>query len=255
MPNVLSRARRSASRRLWNFADNDRVLEGLRKNRLPRMKLGYSHARIIPNATYAPWLDDQDFRRLHSRIRHNTLVDIYRCWELQSCARQAARVPGAFMEVGVWRGGSAALLARAAPGKEIHLFDTFSGVVKAGDRDSLYRGGEHADTSLAVVHELFAELGLEAHIHVGMFPDDTGSELPDRIALAHIDVDTYGSALESFRAVWNRVSPGGMVIFDDYGFQVCEGVTRAVEEIAADLTDGLFVHNLNGHALLIKLGS
>ena len=44
------------------------------------------------------------------------------------------------------------------------------------------------------------------------------------------------------------------MIFDDYGFFGCEGVTQAVHEIMAAATDALLVHNLNGHALLFKRG-
>ena len=45
--------------------------------------------------------------------------------------------------------------------------------------------------------------------------------------------------------------PGGVVVFDDYGFYECEGVAHFVNETATR-SDLLYVHNLNGHALLVK---
>jgi O-methyltransferase len=50
------------------------------------------------------------------------------------------------------------------------------------------------------------------------------------------------------------VRPGGVVVFDDYGFWGCEGVTQAVHEIRAGLEHALLVHNLNGHAVLVRTG-
>ena len=41
-------------------------------------------------------------------------------------------------------------------------------------------------------------------------------------------------------------------IFDDYGFIGTEGVTKFVNEIK-DKKDNYFFHNINGHAVVIKL--
>ncbi|MFC4274310.1 TylF/MycF/NovP-related O-methyltransferase [Achromobacter aloeverae] len=229
------------------------LLARLRATRFPVVKPGYSQAQVVPHATYAPWLDDAPFMKVYEVISANTLVDIYRCYELTTLARQVASLPGDLVEVGVWRGGTAALLAHAVPEKNIALFDTFSGVAKADAAyDTLYKGGEHADTDRDIVTRLFDELGLRCAIHAGMFPDDTLDGLPGRISLAHIDVDTYLSAKESFDVIWPRVVQGGMVVFDDYGFWGCEGVTQFVNEDCSGLADGVLIHNLNGHAVAIK---
>lgn len=236
-------------------AERRDLLNRLRQTRFSTLKPGYTQTQVIPFASYSPWLDDAAFVAVHERIRAATLVDVYRCYELYRIAQQMAGLPGDFVEVGVWRGGSAALLASAAPGKTIHLFDTFVGVAKARPGyDTLYAGGEHADTDRATVEALFSAMGLQCQVHVGVFPDDTRDRLPAHVALAHIDVDTHASARDSFGALWPLVAPGGVVIFDDYGFFGCEGVTQAVHEIMAAATDALLVHNLNGHALLFKRG-
>ena len=171
------------------------LLERLRQTRFNTLKQGYTQTQVIPHSSYSPWLDDDAFLGLYKTIRESTLVDVYRCFELYSLAKQAIAVRGDLVEVGVWRGGTAALIAGAAEGKLVHLFDTFSGVTKADKLyDTLYSGGEHADTDRGRVERLFAGLGLHCTIHVGIFPDQTGRSLPDAVALAHIDVDTYASA-------------------------------------------------------------
>ena len=139
------------------------------------------------------------------------------------------------------------------PRKTIHLFDTFAGVAKADSRfDTLYEGGEHSDASMQQVAALFEGLSLSCSLHVGIFPEDTLESLPAKISLAHIDVDTYASAKGSFDEIWPRVVASGMVIFDDYGAFGCEGVAQFVSEAVRDTADALMVHNLNGHALMIK---
>lgn len=235
------------------------LLNRLRETRFSTLKPGYSHAQVIPYASYAPWLDDKDFMELFNKIENShTLVDIYRCYDLYALARQVAHVPGEIVEIGVWRGGTAAIVASVASAtvsnKTIYLFDTFSGVAKASQtHDTFYTGGEHADTDIGIVQRLMHDLNLRHEICVGIFPDATIEALPPQISFAHIDVDTYGSARDAFLAIWPRISLHGAIVFDDYGFFGCEGVTEAVQELLRTTKGIFFVHNLNGHAVLIKI--
>ena len=131
--------------------------------------------------------------------------------------------------------------------------DTFSGVVKAGAKDGAYRGGEHADTSLDIVNDLASRMGL-ANIEtlIGIFPEETGERIADhRFALCHIDVDVYQSGLDVLEWVWPRVPVGGVVVYDDYGFATCDGITRLVNERYVQ-RGAVTLHNLNGHAVVIK---
>jgi O-methyltransferase len=52
-------------------------------------------------------------------------------------------IQGSILEVGVWRGGTGAILAKGAEanGKRVFLADTFEGAVKAGSKDTPYIGG------------------------------------------------------------------------------------------------------------------
>lgn len=210
---------------------------------------GYSEVR--PLAKYSPWLADDEFKKVYGVIKANTLVDEYRCYELWCLARQMARFRGVFIEVGVWKGGTGCLLASAAR-KSVVLCDTFRGVVKAGPFDTYYKGGEHSDATEEEVTDLATRVGVSDLIRIlrGIFPEETGRFVDEPIALCHVDVDVYESARDVFRKIWPLLIPGGVVIFDDYGFLGCEGVTRFVNEICSD--EHLFVHNLNGHAILVR---
>jgi O-methyltransferase len=229
------------------------LLNRLRQTRFTQLKPGFSYGQVVPFASYQPWQDDQRFLELYEIVRSHTLVDVYRCYDLYLCASQAAEIDGSLVEVGVWKGGTGALIAACFGNAPVHLFDTFAGVAKAdAEKDTMYGGGEHKDTSQEIVEALFERVGVAPNFHVGIFPDDTLSGLPERVALAHIDVDVYASAKGSFETIWPRVQPGGFVIFDDYGFFGCEGVAQAVNELRQSLRDAIFVHNLNGHGTFIK---
>ena len=69
---------------------------------------------------------------LYQNLKENTLVDIYRCYELWSLAKQVANFEGSIVEIGSWRGGTAAILCLASDSStRVYICDTFEGVVKA----------------------------------------------------------------------------------------------------------------------------
>ncbi len=191
------------------------------------------HQHLLPFSTYSPWLGDPDFIDTFNRILKHTLVDKYRCFELWSLGKQLEAVEGDVLEVGVWRGGTGVILARstAGSGKTVYLADTFTGVVKAGEEDTRYTGGEHADTSVPLVEALLQDFGLDnAVLLQGIFPEDTAHLIAGRLSMVHCDVDVYESAKGVVEWALPRLSPGGVIVFDDYGFSGCEGVTRLVNE-------------------------
>jgi O-methyltransferase len=218
---------------------------------------GYHYAQAHPNATLAPWLKDKEFMAAYELAKHNTLVDIYRLYDLWTLVEETAKAGGDIVEVGVWRGGSGCLMAKKelliGGGANVWLCDTFAGVVKAGAEDSNYRGGEHRDTDVSIVQKLAADLNVtNIKALVGIFPDESGAQLgAERVRLLHIDVDVYQSAKDCVDYLWARMPSGAAAVFDDYGFPGCEGVTRCVDEFRTR-NDIFYVHNLNGHAVLIK---
>jgi O-methyltransferase len=233
-------------------------LEGVLKvTRLRGSESSTTYQVVVPHATYSPWWGDEEFQSVWTQVRDNTLVDIYRLYELWNLVGQVRDLEGDILEVGVWRGGSGSLIAsrarRDGATATVYMCDTFAGVVKAGAHDANYDGGELADTSRATVEALVKRLGLtNVEIREGIFPDETGdSVMVDKLRFCHIDVDVYESALGVFEWAWPKLVSGGIVVFDDYGFYEQEGVTNFANEIStcSDLT---FVHNLNGHAVAIK---
>jgi O-methyltransferase len=217
-----------------------------------------SYERAKPNATYAPWNKDAAFLETYQAVAGNTLVDKYRCFELWSLVEQTRHLEGALIEIGVWRGGTGALIAKKASlcgiTDPVYLCDTFAGVVKASEKDSVYRGGELANTSTAIVEQLVQRLQLpNVKILEGIFPEDTAHLVTSqKFRLCHIDVDVYQSAKDVVSWIWDQMAIGGVMVYDDYGFLGCSGITAFVEEQML-CPDRIVLHNLNGHAIVVKI--
>jgi O-methyltransferase len=208
---------------------------------------------------YAPWQADPAFLAAYTSIEKATFVDIYRCYELWMLVEQAAKLPGHLIEVGVWRGGTGALIARKAAlcgiRETVYLCDTFAGIVKSGANDPVFRNGDLANTSQHYVETLLLErLQLQnVCILPGVFPDESGQPLEDKqFRLCHMDVDVYHSAKDITEWIWERMVVGGMIIYDDYGFIGCAGITMLIEE-QAHFADRLVLRNMSGQAIVIKL--
>lgn len=233
--------------------EREQIIDILRQTTFFQFDPEVLHKQVIPYASYSPWEGDLEFKKLYEIVKNNTLVDIYRIYELWTIVKGMKAVEGDILEVGVWRGGTGAVLSKASEDSnaKVYLADTFTGVVKATEADTVYRGGEHSDTSEQIVKDLLKKVkSKNAVILKGIFPDDFLSLEIDKIKLCHIDVDTYQSARDIFDYVWDKLEVGGAVVFDDYGFWTCEGITKYFNSL--DLLNGFKIHNLNGHGIIIK---
>ncbi|NKB25536.1 MAG: hypothetical protein GKR87_14390 [Kiritimatiellae bacterium] len=72
---------------------------------------GNDYHEIKPTSTYSPWYKDKLFIETYEKIKPYTLVDVYRYYELWSLVQQSSKLSGGIIEIGVFRGGSGALIA------------------------------------------------------------------------------------------------------------------------------------------------
>lgn len=140
------------------------------------------------------------------------------------CDKARSAPLGLFVEVGVYKGGSASRLAEICEeqNRELHLFDSFCGTPHACELDK-HVVGDFKETSIAEVRAACPK----AYIYPGIFPD-TLPGLLTGIAFAHIDCDQYWSVLDSIDGLFPRLVKGGIMWFDDYGY--LEGARTAILE-------------------------
>ena len=201
----------------------------------------------------APWIDDKQFSKIYNKIREHTLVDRPRCYSLFLLCKQIRKLPGDVLEVGTWRGGTAGIFTQMLPDKTIFMADTFEGVVKSSAWEH-YEDRAHSDTSEETARTLLNDMNVtNFEILKGIFPEDTGTKVRmKRFSLIYLDLDVYESTKDAFNYVWNKVTDGGVVVFDDYGMiSACSGISKFVNEIRDD-DDKFFIQNLNGQAYVIK---
>jgi hypothetical protein len=183
------------------------------------------------------------------RVRDATMLGPDRLGALRRGVREiSGSIPGCVVECGVAGGGSLALLAAAlaelGDSRELHGFDTFSGMPTPNARDRAYGVGAeltHWGTGTCsaperYVRQLLDSLGVGARVtlHPGDFRDTLApfaAALREPIALLHADGDWYESTKCIFECLWDRLAPGAVVQIDDYGHW--EGCRAAVDEFFA----------------------
>ena len=185
---------------------------------------------IRPNPIHL-WRTDPEFSELYRGVERHTLVDRRRAFMLFQWARQAALLEGHVAEVGVYRGGTARLIARifAGAGKRVLLFDTFAAMPETDSPDDFVRAGDFGDTSLEAVRAVF-EGSPHVEIIAGRFPETAKEVSDERFCFVHVDVDMYRSVHDCCEFFFPRLVPGGVMIFDDYGFLSTRSARSAVDQ-------------------------
>lgn len=160
---------------------------------------------------------------------------------------EANNVPGAFVECGVWKGGSsmAAALTFKTP-RPMFLFDTFEGMTAATEHDRQALNGKLASQMLSDAGPRDALWCYSPLNEVKRNMDSTGypssdityvkgkvedtlpATAPSQIALLRLDTDWYESTRHELEHLYPRLSPGGVLIIDDYGYW--SGARKAVDE-------------------------
>jgi hypothetical protein len=164
-------------------------------------------------------------------------------------------VVGDVVELGVYKGKTAAILARNARrlGRTAWLMDTFTGFdAKDFAGIDAARGAQFEDTSLAAVR---ARVGDENTTFVQGFFPDTASQLPadGRYCLVHIDCDLYAPILSGLQYFYPRVVPGGFIIVHDYSSLSWDGAEKAVDVFFADKPESLVpMPDMAGSAVIRK---
>ena len=227
------------------------------------LKLFYSpidskkYSVIIPENFYSPWIKDISFNKVFKKIQWNTRIDKYRLFSIWELMEQTKNLNGDIIEIGIWRGGSGCLIAKKAQllklNSRIFLCDTFTGLVKSSNKDPYFKNNRLSDSGIKIVENLVKKLNLKnIKIIKGIFPDKTGYKIKNKkFRFCHIDVDTYYSTKDCLNWIWERLVKGGVIVFDDYGYSITEGVTKIVNE-HKNMKDRFFIYNLTGQAIMIK---
>jgi O-methyltransferase len=218
----------------------------------------YYSQYVGPCPLFSPWLGHPDFKAFFDGVEPYTLVPPERCYMLLSLARNAVNLPGDFAECGVWKGGTALMLARVLKDrtdKTLYLFDSFEGLPEVDpEKDSWFQKGQYSTGSMTVVKDLLRDFQSIVDIRPGWIPDTFNGLENRRYAFVHIDVDIYQSNLDCCKYFYPRMIAGGVMLFDEYAFAAAAGEKQAVDEFFADKPE-IPIVLVTGQALVLKLAS
>jgi hypothetical protein len=225
--------------------------------------------------------EDDEFEKIITIINKNSFL---RREGFQSLYRQMIHVnqiqlSGDIVECGVWKGGSAALLAKASllsgnNTRMIHLFDSFTDICepnqeKDGERAvseaKEFTGVKELQGKLIPISGFYDKFGGHGTIadckrlicetmeydeskvmfHQGWFQDTIPniSKLIEKISILHLDADWYESTKICLENLYEKVEQGGFVIIDDYG--TYEGCKKAVDEFIYSLDRPPFLNKVD----------
>ena len=176
------------------------------------------------------WEQDKEFISLHSKISNKMLIDKKKSFILYNLVKNISHLEGNLAEFGVFRGGSSLITIEANQRKKpIYLFDTFEGLPQVHDgNDAYWKHGEMSETSVEFVQSFLNYP--KAEYFKGFFPDSAKSIKSDeKYCFVHIDVDIYQSMLDGCLYFYEKVVPGGVMLFDDYGDLSCPGAKKAID--------------------------
>ena len=215
------------------------------------------------------WRHSPEFRASYARsVEASRGIDPGLEWRVHIAlwaARTALATPGDFVECGVNAGFiSSAILHRLCwngVGRKFYLIDTFRGPVFEQFSSEEIKGGRFAAaeaglisgayvTDVDRVRANFSEWP-NAVVVEGAVPEILKSIDFGEVAFAHIDMNCAAADAAAFEFFWDRLSPHGVILFDDYGYSGHDSQRRAIDAVA-ERTRVEILSLPTGQGLIIK---
>lgn len=195
------------------------------------------------------------FEKLYNLCKPFTMTSTERMYSLYKAVNYILEnnIPGDFVECGVWKGGSALLIAQMLSDKNIVdrkviLYDTYEGMSEPTEQDKNIVGQPATSllqqSSIEIQDSIWCYSGFEEVKHnlslSGLLPeciimikgkveDTIPTQLPTKsISLLRLDTDWYESTKHEMNYLYPLLNKNGVLIIDDYGHW--EGCRKAVDE-------------------------
>ena len=205
------------------------------------------------------FLQDEDFAAVVKKYEDLVHIPNY-YWQLHTviwAVRSCLKLPGDFVELGVHKGYTTAIVAEyidfAAMDRTWYLYDTFEGIPE----DLLNKGWTNApyqdddpDALYTSVQERFESYD-NIDVIRGRVPEILDEVAPDTIAFMHVDLNSAKAERAALEALYDRLSTGGMIVFDDYGWTACTEQKSAIDAFFAE-RDGHVLEIPTGQGLFVK---
>jgi hypothetical protein len=236
--------------------------------------LGYEIRRY--NKEYFPKDMDGEFKEIYEQCKDYTLTDVEKMYSTYKATEYIVNsgIPGDFVECGVWKGGSAMIIARTLLrmkdiNRKIYLYDTFEGMTKPTEKDVAIADGfpaiiswekkqrdnykKWAFSPIRKVRKNMLSTGYpqENILFVkGKVEVTIPNTVPSKIALLRLDTDWYESTYHELKHLFPLLSDTGVLIVDDYGFFA--GAKEAVDNYFKENNISMLLHRISWSRIGVK---
>lgn len=215
--------------------------------------LGYKISKIDAEIDYVI-TKDKEFMEIYKKCKPYTMTSMEKMYALHQAIKYIikAKIPGDFVECGVWKGGSSMVIALTLleigeENRKIYLYDTFEGMPAPTKQDKKISDNipaeakwkkskkkDHNEWAFSPIDEVKKNMSLTKYppknlIFVkGKVEDTIPKTKPSSIALLRLDTDWYESTKHELVNLFPILSVNGVLIIDDYGSFA--GSKKAVDE-------------------------
>ena len=220
--------------------------------------LGYKRDDVIGLRLIEGWggrvvvTSDEDYNtqpsttKVVQRVRAADIAEVCRAGQpysvnpldkLMLLAREFLSVrhlPGDVADLGACRGGTSLILHRLAPEKHLHVFDTWEGTPY--DDPMCHHGKGSWAASYEDCKHLVGINNL-THYHKGVFPQNAEDDAVNNISnccFVYVDMDTEQATHDAIMFFWPRLVIGGKLMFDDWMWEPCAGVEKAIRRVFSE---------------------
>lgn len=222
---------------------------------------------------------DKEFKRIYEEYKDYTMTSIERMYALYKAVEYVmnSKIPGDFVECGVWRGGSSMIMAHTLlklkeTNRKIYLYDTFEGMPRPTEKDKEIIGSKSAidiweekrknhchDWFVLSLNEVKNNMLSTGYLQEniifvkGKVEDTIPGTTPSQIALLRLDTDWYESTYHELKHLFPLLSDRGILIIDDYGHWA--GAKEAVDKYFKENNITILLNRIDYTGRLgIKLG-
>lgn len=185
---------------------------------------------------------DKDFVEIMNKCKDYTMTSEERMFSLYLAVRYIveAKIPGDFVECGVWKGGSSMIIAytllkMGINNRKIYLYDTFEGMPEPGEEDVYISKKEDVKnvwsketkkekwlfSPLEEVRKNLLSIGYpeENLIFIkGKVEETIPKTISPKISLLRLDTDWYSSTYHEMKYLFPKLSKNGILLLDDYNY-------------------------------------
>lgn len=203
---------------------------------------------------YSPWDKNQEFNSLYKKIRNHTNVSKMKLFDLYAINKQIQNLNGDVLEIGTYRGGSAALLATGSSRSKLIMWDIWGMKIEENDYfiKKLYSTHEDLDFARELLKSMVTDFNSRCEFINELFPNpDVIRSWDNQFAIVNFDTYDENAFIKGIELIWPKLCVGGIFVVGGYGAISLDPLTRAVNAFI-EKNNCLFVRAHSSSGLIIK---